>query len=186
MVTLELNDAELRLLIANRPATFLVRVAGDSMMLARLFDGDLGVVDREAGCLGDADRLDRTVLGDAFDGHALARLLDALAMQREHAVIVAPHGCHANAVLAPGSDGEATDPSSAADDRHACHNGQYSGVVLCWHHGPDAFHSHDRRRDACGHVGCGFGWHRPDNRFRRLQRLVAHYIDWRPYPRKWR
>ena len=44
-----------RLLIANRPATFLVRVAGDSMMLARLFDGDLGVVDREAGCLGDAD-----------------------------------------------------------------------------------------------------------------------------------
>ncbi|MCP1558844.1 UNVERIFIED_ORG: DNA polymerase V [Methylorubrum zatmanii] len=35
-----------RLLIANRPATFLVRVAGDSMILARLFDGDLAVVDR--------------------------------------------------------------------------------------------------------------------------------------------
>ncbi len=28
-----------RLLIANRPATFLVRVAGDSMVLARLFEG---------------------------------------------------------------------------------------------------------------------------------------------------
>lgn len=35
-----------RLLIANRPATFLVRVAGDSMVGARLFDGDLAVVDR--------------------------------------------------------------------------------------------------------------------------------------------
>jgi len=35
-----------RLLVANRPATFLVRVAGDSMILARLFDGDLAVVDR--------------------------------------------------------------------------------------------------------------------------------------------
>ena len=35
-----------RLLIRNRPATFLVRVAGDSMILARLFDGDLAVVDR--------------------------------------------------------------------------------------------------------------------------------------------
>ena len=35
-----------RLLVVNRPATFLVRVAGDSMMLARLFDGDLAVVDR--------------------------------------------------------------------------------------------------------------------------------------------
>lgn len=35
-----------RLLIANRPATFLVRVSGDSMILARLFDGDLAVVDR--------------------------------------------------------------------------------------------------------------------------------------------
>ncbi|MCJ2046388.1 translesion error-prone DNA polymerase V autoproteolytic subunit [Methylobacterium sp. J-078] len=35
-----------RLLIINRPATFLVRVAGDSMILARLFDGDLAVVDR--------------------------------------------------------------------------------------------------------------------------------------------
>jgi len=35
-----------RLLIANRPATFLVRVAGDSMLLARLHDGDLAVVDR--------------------------------------------------------------------------------------------------------------------------------------------
>ena len=35
-----------RLLIVNRPATFLVKVAGDSMILARLFDGDLAVVDR--------------------------------------------------------------------------------------------------------------------------------------------
>ncbi len=35
-----------RLLITNRPATFLVRVAGDSMVGARLFDGDLAVVDR--------------------------------------------------------------------------------------------------------------------------------------------
>ncbi len=35
-----------RLLIANRPATFIVRVSGDSMLLARLFDGDLAVVDR--------------------------------------------------------------------------------------------------------------------------------------------
>ena len=35
-----------RLLIPNRPSTFLVRVAGDSMVLARLFDGDLAVVDR--------------------------------------------------------------------------------------------------------------------------------------------
>ena len=35
-----------RLLISNRPATFLVRVSGDSMILARLFDGDLAVVDR--------------------------------------------------------------------------------------------------------------------------------------------
>jgi DNA polymerase V len=35
-----------RLLIANRPATFLVRVAGDSMVLAKLFDGDIAVVDR--------------------------------------------------------------------------------------------------------------------------------------------
>lgn len=35
-----------RLLITNRPATFLVRVAGDSMIGARLFDGDLAVVDR--------------------------------------------------------------------------------------------------------------------------------------------
>jgi DNA polymerase V len=35
-----------RLLIANRPATFLVRVSGDSMVGARLFDGDLAVVDR--------------------------------------------------------------------------------------------------------------------------------------------
>ena len=35
-----------RLLIVNRPATFLVRMAGDSMILAHLFDGDLAVVDR--------------------------------------------------------------------------------------------------------------------------------------------
>ncbi|PXW53731.1 peptidase S24-like protein [Methylobacterium sp. B4] len=35
-----------RLLIANLPATFLMRVAGGSMILARLFDGDLAVVDR--------------------------------------------------------------------------------------------------------------------------------------------
>ena len=35
-----------RLLVSNKPATFLVRVAGDSMMLAKLFDGDIAVVDR--------------------------------------------------------------------------------------------------------------------------------------------
>jgi DNA polymerase V len=35
-----------RLLIANRPATFLVRVAGDSMLKKQLHDGDLAVVDR--------------------------------------------------------------------------------------------------------------------------------------------
>ena len=35
-----------RLLIVNRPATFLVRVAGDSMITKGLFDGDLAVVDR--------------------------------------------------------------------------------------------------------------------------------------------
>jgi DNA polymerase V len=35
-----------RLLIFNRPATFLVRVAGDSMVGKGLFDGDLAVVDR--------------------------------------------------------------------------------------------------------------------------------------------
>lgn len=35
-----------RLLVSNRPATFLVRVAGESMVQARLFDGDLAVVDR--------------------------------------------------------------------------------------------------------------------------------------------
>jgi DNA polymerase V len=35
-----------RLLVTNRPATFLVRVSGESMVGARLFDGDLAVVDR--------------------------------------------------------------------------------------------------------------------------------------------
>ncbi len=35
-----------RLLITNRPATFLVRVAGDSMIGKGLFDGDLAIVDR--------------------------------------------------------------------------------------------------------------------------------------------
>ena len=35
-----------RLLITNRPATFLVRVAGDSMVGKGLFDGDLAIVDR--------------------------------------------------------------------------------------------------------------------------------------------
>ena len=35
-----------RLLIVNRPATFLVRVAGDSMVGKQLHDGDLAVVDR--------------------------------------------------------------------------------------------------------------------------------------------
>ena len=35
-----------RLLIANRPATFLVRVEGDSMVGKQLFDGDLAIVDR--------------------------------------------------------------------------------------------------------------------------------------------
>ena len=35
-----------RLLVTNRAATFLVRVAGDSMVGKGLFDGDLAVVDR--------------------------------------------------------------------------------------------------------------------------------------------
>lgn len=35
-----------RLLISNRPATFLVRVKGISMIEAHLFDGDLAIVDR--------------------------------------------------------------------------------------------------------------------------------------------
>ncbi|MBM0205266.1 translesion error-prone DNA polymerase V autoproteolytic subunit [Micromonospora sp. STR1s_5] len=39
---IDLND----LLISNRPATFLVKVDGDSMVGKGLFDGDLAVVDR--------------------------------------------------------------------------------------------------------------------------------------------
>lgn len=39
---IDLND----LLITNRPATFLVKVDGDSMVAKGLFDGDLAVVDR--------------------------------------------------------------------------------------------------------------------------------------------
>ena len=35
-----------RLLVTNRAATFLVRVAGDSMVGKGLFDGDLAIVDR--------------------------------------------------------------------------------------------------------------------------------------------
>ena len=35
-----------RLLVTNRPATFLVRVAGDSMVGKGLLDGDLAIVDR--------------------------------------------------------------------------------------------------------------------------------------------
>ena len=35
-----------RLLITNRPATFLVRVAGDSMVGKRRLDGDLAIMDR--------------------------------------------------------------------------------------------------------------------------------------------
>jgi DNA polymerase V len=35
-----------RLLIRNRPATFLVRVAGNSMTGKQLYDGDLAIVDR--------------------------------------------------------------------------------------------------------------------------------------------
>lgn len=35
-----------RLLISNRPATFLVRVRGSSVIEAHLFDGDLAIVDR--------------------------------------------------------------------------------------------------------------------------------------------
>jgi DNA polymerase V len=35
-----------KLLIENRPATFVVRVQGDSMIEARMFDGDLAIVDR--------------------------------------------------------------------------------------------------------------------------------------------
>lgn len=41
------DDIDLqRLLISNRPATFLIRVAGDSMVGKGLFDGDLAIVDR--------------------------------------------------------------------------------------------------------------------------------------------
>ncbi len=41
------NEIDLQaLLVRNRPATFLVKVSGDSMVGARLFDGDLAVVDR--------------------------------------------------------------------------------------------------------------------------------------------
>ena len=35
-----------RLLVTNRPATFLVRVAGDSMVGKGIHDGDLAIVDR--------------------------------------------------------------------------------------------------------------------------------------------
>jgi DNA polymerase V len=35
-----------RLLISNRPATFLVRVRGNSMVGAKMFNGDLAIVDR--------------------------------------------------------------------------------------------------------------------------------------------
>jgi DNA polymerase V len=35
-----------KLLVGNRPATFIVRVQGDSMTEARMFDGDLAIVDR--------------------------------------------------------------------------------------------------------------------------------------------
>ena len=35
-----------KLLIGNRPASFIVRVSGDSMTEARMFDGDLAIVDR--------------------------------------------------------------------------------------------------------------------------------------------
>lgn len=39
-----------RLLNDNRLAAFLVRVAGDSMMLAKLFDNDIAVVDQGRAC----------------------------------------------------------------------------------------------------------------------------------------
>ena len=35
-----------RLLISNKAATFLVRVRGDSVVEAQLFDGDIAIVDR--------------------------------------------------------------------------------------------------------------------------------------------
>jgi DNA polymerase V len=35
-----------KVLIENRPATFIVRVSGDSMTEARMFEGDLAIVDR--------------------------------------------------------------------------------------------------------------------------------------------
>lgn len=35
-----------RLLVSNRPATFFVRVRGDSMIGAQMFDGDIAIVDR--------------------------------------------------------------------------------------------------------------------------------------------
>ena len=40
------RDRLARLLISNRPATFLVRVKDTSMIEAHLFDGDLAIVDR--------------------------------------------------------------------------------------------------------------------------------------------
>lgn len=52
-----------RLLIANLPATFLVRVAGDSMMLDKLCDGDIAVVDRSL----NPQRRDRTSRRGAGD-----------------------------------------------------------------------------------------------------------------------
>jgi SOS-response transcriptional repressor LexA len=35
-----------KLLFGNRPASFIVRVSGDSMTETRMFDGDLAIVDR--------------------------------------------------------------------------------------------------------------------------------------------
>ncbi len=51
------------------------------------------------GRVGDADRLDRAVLGDALDDDALARLEDALAVQRVHADRIAAEQPGEGAVL---------------------------------------------------------------------------------------
>lgn len=60
-----------RHLIANRPATFIFRVAGDSMCDAGIFDGDLLIVDRSL----TAKHGDSVVV-DADGDRSVKRLLD--------------------------------------------------------------------------------------------------------------
>ena len=74
-----------RLLVTNRPATFLVRVLGDSMIGKQLHDGDLAVVDRMGGVCDLTDAGERirwlaaTKLEEVWGiGPASARKLRAL------------------------------------------------------------------------------------------------------------